>query len=131
MVLNEVTEWYRKQYKILLVFKVDFDKTYDYSRGDFLDIVMADLGFGCKWKRWIEGCLRNAHVFVLVNGAHTDEFDIYWSFHHGDPISPFLFSLAMQGLHAIIWKALFIGLFRGASIGFNGFRSSYLMYTMM
>nr|GEU79910.1 RNA-directed DNA polymerase, eukaryota, reverse transcriptase zinc-binding domain protein [Tanacetum cinerariifolium] len=35
----------------------------------------------------------------------------------GDPMSPFLFILTMEGLHALVSKAVTTGLFKGASIG--------------
>lgn len=76
MVLNEVMEWYWKQNQTFLVFKVDFEKTYDSLRCDFLDLVMMELGFGYKWRRWIEGCLLNARASILVNGSPTDELNI-------------------------------------------------------
>nr|GEV53902.1 RNA-directed DNA polymerase, eukaryota [Tanacetum cinerariifolium] len=46
----------------------------------------------------------------------------------GDPLSPFLFILAMEGLHAVIRKALQIGLFKGALIGQRGFLMSHHVY---
>ncbi|GJY20697.1 hypothetical protein Tco_0393263 [Tanacetum coccineum] len=44
-----------------------------------------------------------------------------------DPLSPFLFILAMEGLHAFTCKAEEIGLFKGASIGWDNMNISHLM----
>nr|GEX33928.1 RNA-directed DNA polymerase, eukaryota, reverse transcriptase zinc-binding domain protein [Tanacetum cinerariifolium] len=76
LILNEVIEWYRKRKKQLMIFKVDFEKAFDSLRWDFLDLVMAKLGFGIRWRNWIKGCLRNARSSVLVNGSPTVEFEI-------------------------------------------------------
>ena len=43
-----------------MVFKVEFEKTYDALRWDYLDVVRENLGFRLKWHRWIFGCLGNS-----------------------------------------------------------------------
>lgn len=94
----------------------------------FLDLMMEEMGFGSKRRRWIEGCLMNARASILVNGYPTTEFEICRVVLQGDPLSPFLFIIAMEGLHAVIRKAMFIGLFKRASISGNNLFISHLMY---
>ncbi|GKB81479.1 RNA-directed DNA polymerase, eukaryota, reverse transcriptase zinc-binding domain protein, partial [Tanacetum coccineum] len=51
LILNKVLSWYRDRKKVLMVFKVDFEKAFDSLRWDFLDLVMEKLGlhaFICK-----------------------------------------------------------------------------------
>ncbi|GKF25301.1 hypothetical protein Tco_0081195, partial [Tanacetum coccineum] len=43
-------------------------------------------------------------------------------------MSPFLFILAMEGLHALTYKAEALGLFKGASIGQDNMSISHLIY---
>nr|GEX33926.1 RNA-directed DNA polymerase, eukaryota, reverse transcriptase zinc-binding domain protein [Tanacetum cinerariifolium] len=102
LILNEVIEWYRKRKKQLMIFKVDFEKAFDSLRWDFLDLVMAKLGFGIRWRNWIKGCLRNARSSVLVNGSPTVEFEIS--------------------------KALNYGIYTGAYIGKDNLCISHLIY---
>nr|GEW91660.1 hypothetical protein [Tanacetum cinerariifolium] len=97
LILNEVMAWYRKCKKELMVFKFDFKKAFDSLRWDYLDMIMGKRGFGHKWCFWIFGCLNSAHSSVLVNGSPTLEFDIYKGLRKGDPLSPFLFILALEG----------------------------------
>nr|GEY67673.1 probable pre-mRNA-splicing factor ATP-dependent RNA helicase DEAH4 isoform X2 [Tanacetum cinerariifolium] len=85
------------------------------------------LGFGLKWRAWIKGCLQNARSSVLVNGSPTEKFELFRGLRQGDPMSPFLFILAMEGLHALTRKAEALGLFKGASIGRDNLRISHLM----
>ncbi|GJV02489.1 RNA-directed DNA polymerase, eukaryota, reverse transcriptase zinc-binding domain protein [Tanacetum coccineum] len=125
---NEVLAWYRKHKKGLMVFKVDFEKAFDSVRWDFLDSVMEKIGFGSKWRSWIHGCFSNARSSVLVNGSPTAEFDLHRGLRQGDPLSPFLFILAMEGLHALSCKAEVLGLFKGASFGRDNVIVSHLMY---
>ncbi|GJZ90239.1 putative RNA-directed DNA polymerase, eukaryota, reverse transcriptase zinc-binding domain protein [Tanacetum coccineum] len=127
-ILNEVLAWYRNRKRGLMIFKVDFEKAFDSVRWDYLDSVMEKLGFGNKWRSWIHGCFSNARSSVLVNGSPTSEFDLYRGLRQGDPLSPFLFILAMEGLHALSCKAEEMGLFKGATFGRDNMNVSYLMY---
>ncbi|GJX71225.1 putative RNA-directed DNA polymerase, eukaryota, reverse transcriptase zinc-binding domain protein [Tanacetum coccineum] len=127
LILNEV-DCYRKRKKQLMIFKVDFEKAFDSLRWDFLDLVMAKLGFGIRWRNWIKGCLRHARSFVLVNGSPTVKFEISRGLRQGDPLSPFLFILAMKSLHALMCKAMNCGIYSGAYIGKDNLRISHLIY---
>nr|GEY62122.1 putative RNA-directed DNA polymerase, eukaryota, reverse transcriptase zinc-binding domain protein [Tanacetum cinerariifolium] len=117
LVLNECMAWYRKRRKALMVFKVDFEKAFDSLRWDYLDVIMEKLGFGFKWRMWISGCLKNSRASMLINVSPTPEFDIFNGLRQRDPMSPFLFILAIEGLHALVSKAVSTGLVKGSSIG--------------
>nr|GEW40045.1 zinc finger, CCHC-type [Tanacetum cinerariifolium] len=107
--------WYRKRNKALTIFKVDFEKTLDSLRWDYLDVIIEKLGFGLKWSMWIFGCLKNSRASILVNGSPTSEFEMLKGLRQRDPMSLFLFILAMEGLHAMVSKAENTGLFKGWS----------------
>ena len=89
---------------------------------------MEKFGFGTKWRSWISGCLHNARSSILVNGSPTDEFELFKGLRQGDPLSPFLFILAMESLHSLTCKAEELGLFKGATIGSDNMSISHLMY---
>nr|GEV73253.1 RNA-directed DNA polymerase, eukaryota, reverse transcriptase zinc-binding domain protein [Tanacetum cinerariifolium] len=59
LILSEVMAWYRKRKKQLIIFKVDFEKAFDSSLWDFLDLVIEKLDFG-EWSR------VNAHNLLCV-----------------------------------------------------------------
>ncbi|GKC25373.1 putative RNA-directed DNA polymerase, eukaryota, reverse transcriptase zinc-binding domain protein [Tanacetum coccineum] len=128
LILNECMAWYRKKKKKLMVFKVDFEKAYDSLRWDYLDVIMENIGFGHKWRMWISCCLKNARASILVNGSPTSEFEFFKGLRQGDPLAPFLFILAMEGLHASICKAVNVGVFKGVSIGQGNMVFSHLLY---
>ncbi|GJV35623.1 RNA-directed DNA polymerase, eukaryota [Tanacetum coccineum] len=128
LILNEVMAWYRKRKKPLMIFKVDFKKKFVSLRWDFLDLIMRKLGFEIKWHSWIKGCLINARSSIWVNGSPSNEFEISRGLRLGDPLSPFLFILAMEGLHALICKALNKGIYVGPNIGNDILFISHLIY---
>nr|GEV77600.1 RNA-directed DNA polymerase, eukaryota [Tanacetum cinerariifolium] len=54
--------------KQTMIFKVDFEKAFDYVRWEFLDDVLKNFGFGSRWREWIQSCLKSSRGSILVNG---------------------------------------------------------------
>lgn len=63
---------------------------------------------------------------MLVNDSPTQEFQIQRGLRQGDPISPFLFVLAMEGFHVALKRAQMADVFSGISIG--DVEISHLLY---
>ncbi|GJR37779.1 putative RNA-directed DNA polymerase, eukaryota, reverse transcriptase zinc-binding domain protein [Tanacetum coccineum] len=76
LMLSEVIDWYKKRKKRLMLFKVDFEKAFDFVSWKYLDFVQNSLGFGSKWRTWIKACLESARTSILVNGSPTSEFSV-------------------------------------------------------
>lgn len=55
-----------------MIFKVNFEKAYDYVRWYYLDDILDKFGFGNKWRRWIRGYLYSSTGSLLVNGSSDD-----------------------------------------------------------
>lgn len=65
MVANEVVDDARKNKKELLLFKVDFEKTYDSVNWQYLQMVMERMNFPKLWRKWIMECVSTATSSVL------------------------------------------------------------------
>ncbi|XP_071694715.1 uncharacterized protein [Rutidosis leptorrhynchoides] len=89
---------------------------------------MACMGFGKKWRKWILACLQSATISILINGSPTREFSIGRGVRQGDPLSPFLFILAAEGLNLITKVAVNKGLYKGVEIGQDKIVVSHLQY---
>lgn len=72
----------------------------------FLEFMLSNMGFGDKWRQWIKECLASSLVLVLLNGNTTTEFKMSKELRQGDPLSPFLFLIVMEGLDGIINSAV-------------------------
>ncbi|GJW19403.1 RNA-directed DNA polymerase, eukaryota, reverse transcriptase zinc-binding domain protein [Tanacetum coccineum] len=128
LMLSEVIEWYNKKNKKLMIFKVDFEIAYDSVSWSYLDYVLIHFGFSDKWRGWIRACLQSARTSILVNGSPTKEFSIKRGLRQGDPLSPFLFILVMEGLHVALKDAHQARLIKGVNVGNTCFKFSHLFY---
>ncbi|GJT04638.1 putative RNA-directed DNA polymerase, eukaryota, reverse transcriptase zinc-binding domain protein [Tanacetum coccineum] len=77
------------------------------------------LGFGSKRRSWIRVCLQSSRASILINGSPTSKFSIKRGLRQGDPLSPLLFILAMEGLHGAMSNAVNSGLIRGLKINIH------------
>ena len=111
-----------------MIFKVDFEKAYDSQNWKYLDYVLKQCGFGHKWCDWISECLKSARTFILINGSLTLEFDLKRELRQGEPLSPFLFILIMEGLHIATKDALHNNLICGVQVSNPSIRVSHFFY---
>nr|GEY25154.1 RNA-directed DNA polymerase, eukaryota, reverse transcriptase zinc-binding domain protein [Tanacetum cinerariifolium] len=92
--------------------EVDFEKAYDSVRWDFLNDILKFFGFGEKWCKWIQSCLRSSRGLIIINGSPTKEFQFFKGLKQGEPLSPFLFILIMESLHLSFQRVVDAGIFK-------------------
>ena len=126
-ILNEVMQWCKNKKNKELFFKVDFEKAYDSVRWDFLDYVLNKFGFGNKWRKWIQSCLRSSKGSIIINGSPTEEFQFFKGLKQGDPLSHFLFILIMESLHLSFQRVVDEVLFKGIKLS-TSLTLSHLFY---
>ncbi|KAF5791018.1 putative RNA-directed DNA polymerase [Helianthus annuus] len=128
LMLNEMVGWMKRAKSKGLFFKVDIDKAYDSLNWGFLESVMHQMNFPYRWRKWIMAVVSSARASVLVNGSPTQEFTCYRGLRQGDPISPFLFVIAMEALTGVMKRACSVGLFHGIRCTNSGPILSHLIY---
>nr|GEU34899.1 RNA-directed DNA polymerase, eukaryota [Tanacetum cinerariifolium] len=128
LMLSEMIDWFKKQKK-MLIFKVDFEKAFDSVSWKYLDHMLHVIGFGLTWRSWIRSCLESSWTSILVNGSPTSEFSVKCGLWQGDPLSPFLFIIFIEGLHMALMEASHFGLIRGIKIGSSDITLSHIFYT--
>ena len=75
------------------------------------------MGFGVKWRKWIESCITTSRISLLFNGSPYKPFKMGRGLRQGDPLSPFLFVLVAEVLNKILIQTANMGLFKGLQIG--------------
>ncbi|XP_022039949.1 uncharacterized protein LOC110942480 [Helianthus annuus] len=87
-------------------FKVDIQKAYDTVDWRFLKSVLLGFGFHGKMVDWIMVLVSTASFSICVNGSMHGFFKGSRGLRQGDPISPYLFTLVMEVLTAILQHAV-------------------------
>ncbi|KAJ0518638.1 putative RNA-directed DNA polymerase [Helianthus annuus] len=128
LILNEVISWLKRTKKLGMLFKVDIEKAYDTLNWGFLESIMVQMNFPIRWRKWVMATIINARASVLVNGSPTQEFPCFRGLRQGDPLSPFLFIMAMEALSCVVKRAKEIGVFDGLACTSNGPLLSHFMY---
>ncbi|XP_071704379.1 uncharacterized protein [Rutidosis leptorrhynchoides] len=72
--------------------------------------------------------LKSATVSVLVNGSPTSEFSLERGIRQGDPLSPFLFIIAGEGLNLLAKATYEHMFFKGLNIGSEKILLSHLQF---
>ncbi|XP_071736948.1 uncharacterized protein [Rutidosis leptorrhynchoides] len=89
---------------------------------------MNAVGFGAKWIKWILSCLNSTSISVLINGSPIYQFFPKRGVRQGDPLSPFLFILAVEGLNQLLKNATKKKLINGVEVGNDKVVVSHLQY---
>src|SRR3954467_11774765 len=82
--------------------KLDMMKAYDRVEWTYLQAILLKLGFSQKWVSIIMGMVSSVSYSVLFNGKKLEDFTPSRGLRRGDPISPYLFLLAAEGLSCLL-----------------------------
>jgi hypothetical protein len=82
--------------------KIDIAKAFNTVSWRYLLRIMQHMGFTQRWLNWISLCLSTASTKIIVNGAPGRRICHARGLRQGDPLSPMLFVIAMEGLNRLI-----------------------------
>jgi len=108
--------------------KLDISKAYDRIDWSYLQRVMTKMEFSDQWVKWIMMCVETVDYSVLVNGNATSRIISGRGLRQGDPLSPYLFIICVEGLSALIRKAEARGEINGVKICNNAPIISHLLF---
>ncbi|KAL9674773.1 hypothetical protein QQ045_002972 [Rhodiola kirilowii] len=128
MVTNELIHALKSEKGAALIIKLDFRRAYDSVSWEYLESIQKCMGFGFTWRKWMKECYSTVKLAVLVNGSPTKFFPLERGLRQGDPLSPFLFLLAAEGLSRIFNKASEAGKFEGVAWTETGERITHLQF---
>jgi hypothetical protein len=103
-------------------------KSYDLLSWTFLPCVLKTFGFCHDWILWIRNLVSSAFFSILVNDSPSDTFNPSRAVRQWDPLSPFLFILAVKGLGISIKEDLSNGRIIGIKVNPNIDPLSHLQF---
>lgn len=85
--------------------QLDLSKAYDKVNWNYLEEILRAFGFSNQWITSILALIKSTKFSILVNGAPADQFSLSRRLRQGNPLSPFLFVILMEGVSRLIHSA--------------------------
>ena len=131
LIANEAVDSRLKSNQGDVMCKLDIEKAYDHVDWKFLLAVLKQMGFGERWIKWIEWCISTVRYSVLINGSPSGFFQSSRGLRQGDPLSPYLFVIAMEVFSCLMRRAIsggFLSGWRARGRGGEGILISHLLF---
>lgn len=99
-----------------IALKLDMRKAYDQVEWPFLHLMLIKIGFPYGWVSCIMTCVQSVSFFVLINSQPNQIFRPSRGLRQGDPLSPFLFFIYVEGLSAMLNNGITLRAFSSLQI---------------
>lgn len=112
--------------------KIDMSKAYDRVEWGFLRAVLLKMGFVQKWVDILVESVSSVKYHILHEQRQLSLITPERGLRQGDPLSPYLFLLVVEGLSGLIENRMRRGLLHGVRIARGAppfYLTSYLLTT--
>ena len=77
---------------------LDAEKAFDRVEWGFLHSALSEFGFGASFSKWMKIMYNAPKAAVMANGVTSSFFDLARGTRQGCPLSPLLFTIALEPL---------------------------------
>ncbi|KAL9683788.1 hypothetical protein QQ045_021213 [Rhodiola kirilowii] len=91
-----LNDYGKKKISERMAWKIDLRKAYDTIDWSFLTSMLEHLKFPRKFIAWMAMCMQTTSYSMMIKGEMIDFFEGKRGLQQGDPLSPFLFTIAME-----------------------------------
>ena len=81
---------------------IDLEKAFDSLDHEFLLCALKNFGFGNSFLNWIKILLNDQQLYVINGGFATQYFTLTRGARQSDPLSAYLFIIALEVIFALI-----------------------------
>lgn len=96
--------------------KLDISKAYDRVSWSYLKNRMSVMGLSEKWIKWVMLCVSTVSYSISFQGSSIGPIIPSRGLRQGDPLSPYLFLLCVEGLSKALKSAAVSGQIKGCRI---------------
>jgi hypothetical protein len=101
-----VSDYHKNNGKPRSALKIDLMKAYDSMSWDFIVHCLKCFGAPQQFVHWIQVCLTSPQFCIALNGSLVGYYSGKKGLRQGNPISPYLFVLAMEVLSLLLAEAV-------------------------
>ena len=101
-----VRNYHRKNISPRCALKIDLLKAFDSVSWDLILDALQAFNLPCKFVSWIRACITSPQFSISLNGALEGYFQGARGLRQGDPLSPYLFLIAMEFFSRVFKKKI-------------------------
>ena len=96
--LYDVIQYLNEKQKLGMLLQIDFEKAFDSIEWKYINVILERYNFGSDFIKWFNIIYKNSSSCVINNGHFSEFFKLSRSCRQGDPLSPYIFILAIEPL---------------------------------